>query len=918
MKHKQLKLYLITLLVSITSIVSAQTFEQHIQSSSDDAEEKFDGSFVTFSSSDIELVYDSWNSQGLQTIGLRFDNINIPANSTINNAYIQFTADGSYSGDLTINIKGERVANSAAFLNTDNNISGRLTTNADADWTITEPWSDNQSGVNQRTPDLTAIISEIMTSNGWQFGNPLTFILGGNGGADAKRRAYSFDEDPAKSAKLFIEYTSLFDVDLAVSGIEIPSEYIYPTPSSSVKVEVQSFGNLAVDNYELSFYIDGNLMATESSQQSLNQGESTTFTFTQTANLSTLGDYTIQAKVNALNGEDLNSSNNVFSKTVHVIKEVDTLFFSQGSFWRYWDSSAEPDAIWNSANYNDSAWSIGLSHFGFGEGDEQTELNSGQATYYLRKKVNFPSINDISELYMHLVHDDAVVVYINGQEAFRTELMPLGQISHTTTARQDGNLSNENEFYTYKLESSLFTNGINTIAVSLHNRSTSNSDLSFDCFMTADYQYSQDGPYVFYHGDTIIVKEVKPEGVISNTYFSLDDIELTCYLPHMNTSFSFALKDQISIEPSEQNKTPSKFLSISDFDGHIEAFTMLLRGEGIIDDSFNWIYGEGHLIISGDLFDRGFHVTECMWLLYKLESEAEAQGGKVHLVIGNHEMFNLKDDWRYVEVKYFNNAHLLGKRMKELYDSNTELGRWLRSKNIIERLGDYAFMHGGISPEVSSLNLSYDQINTYGRLEMDGDCITSDCEIVTGSDGVYWYRGMAQEALTQEQVDEFVDKLGVKRVIIGHTKGSSVRSLYEGRVLAIDMYHMDNFEDGFMEALQFELGCFYKFHTENNEQTYTLIDECDDFDTTAILEINAEGQLQIYPNPTVSHLNIKLPQNADSYDYSIINSAGQKVGDGKINSSLSSISLLGYTSGKYFVVLQNAKSRISGYFILSE
>ena len=122
----------------------------------------------------------------------------------------------------------------------------------------------------------------------------------------------------------------------------------------------------------------------------------------------------------------------------------------------------------------------------------------------------------------------------------------------------------------------------------------------------------------------------------------------------MGTSFSFNLKPEINIEPSIYPLNPFKFLSISDFDGHIEGFTMILRGEGVIDSNFNWTYGNGHLIISGDLFDRGFHITECMWLLYKLESEAAIAGGKVHLIIGNHEIMNMTDDWRYVDVKYFN------------------------------------------------------------------------------------------------------------------------------------------------------------------------------------------------------------------------------------------------------------------------
>ena len=131
---KSLNLFLFVLLIVNINFVSSQTFEQYIQASADDAEEKFDGSYVTTSSSDLEMMYDSWNSQGIQTLGLRFDNIAIPANSLITNAYIQFTADGSYSGNLSMTVKGEDVANSIAFANTTNNISGRITTAANVNW----------------------------------------------------------------------------------------------------------------------------------------------------------------------------------------------------------------------------------------------------------------------------------------------------------------------------------------------------------------------------------------------------------------------------------------------------------------------------------------------------------------------------------------------------------------------------------------------------------------------------------------------------------------------------------------------------------------------------------------------------------------------------------------------------------------
>jgi hypothetical protein len=291
-----------------------------------------------------------------------------------------------------------------------------------------------------------------------------------------------------------------------------------------------------------------------------------------------------------------------------------------------------------------------------------------------------------------------------------------------------------------------------------------------------------------------------------------------------------------------------------------------------------------------------------MWLLYKLESEAEAAGGKLHLIIGNHEMFNLTDDWRYVEVKYFNDAHLMGKRMPELYDSNTELGRWLRSKNIIEKIGNYAFMHGGITTAVAALNLSYEQINDYGRLKMNGiSCPNNACSLVNSSDGIYWYRGMVDEELSQQQVDNILDNFGVRRVVLGHTKDNTIRSLYEGRVIAIDMYHVDNFENGFMEALQFELGCFYLFNTDGVNQDYTLLNECDDF-TSHVLELNGSDQLHIFPNPTSSTLNIKMPATLlGKYNYIILNIEGRQVAQGVINSEQSSIDVGGYQPGKYIL-----------------
>jgi hypothetical protein len=909
-------IYFILVFSFFTVTVSSQTFERQILTSTDDAEEKFDGSDVLTSSSDLEMMYDSFNDQGLQTIGLRFNDITIPSSATISNAYIQFTADGNNSGNITIIIKGEDVAISSSFSDTNNNISNRTTTTSSVVWDNIPSWVDDASGVGQRTPDVSAVISEIMSSNGWQSGNPITFVLTGTGSESELRKAESFDGSSTLAPKLFIEYSSNSNIDLELASIVTPTSATYPNAAAVVQAEIRSYGNLMASDYNISYAINGSVIATEPGTVPLSVGQSTVFTFAQTTNLSVLGTYNISVEVNITGDENL--ANNVFAKEISVVNEVDSVFFNQESSWRYWADSADPGTSWNTGGFDDSSWPVGLGQLGFGDGDEETLLNDGLISYYFRKKVDVVDVSLLDEVYVHMVHDEGAVVYINSQEVLRSELIPLGVISHSTPARQSMNSSIENDFFTYKIDPSFFVTGENIIAVTVRNRSASNEDFSFDCFITPDYTYEQDGPYVYYEGNDIIVEEVTPDGLISNTYTTTNGLELTCNLPHMGTSFTFTLKPEIIIEPSVANETPSKFLAISDFDGHIEGLTMVLKGEGIIDDDFNWTYGDGHLMISGDLFDRGFHITESMWLLYKLESEAEAQGGKIHLIIGNHEMFNLTDDWRYVETKYFNDAHLMGKRMIELYDDNTELGRWLRSKNIIEKVGDYAFLHGGITPEIAELNLTYDQINDYGRLRMNGmACPNSDCTEVNSSDGIYWYRGMVREELTQVQVDDILDGFLVESVVLGHTKASNIRSLYEDRVIAIDMFHVNNFNSGFMKALQFELGCFFSFRTDASGETYTQLNPDCEQTLGTVLNLNEEGQLLLYPNPTSNGLNIKMPKDMlGDYNYKIFSMDGKQVGQGKINHELSTIAVNSTAAGKYILVVENSERIIKGSFII--
>ena len=72
----------------------------------------------------------------------------------------------------------------------------------------------------------------------------------------------------------------------------------------------------------------------------------------------------------------------------------------------------------------------------------------------------------------------------------------------------------------------------------------------------------------------------------------------------------------------------------------------------IIDSDLKWVFGEGQLVLLGDVFDRGALVTETLWFLYELQIQAQKSEGNVHLLLGNHEIMALTGDHRYLNYKY--------------------------------------------------------------------------------------------------------------------------------------------------------------------------------------------------------------------------------------------------------------------------
>jgi len=94
----------------------------------------------------------------------------------------------------------------------------------------------------------------------------------------------------------------------------------------------------------------------------------------------------------------------------------------------------------------------------------------------------------------------------------------------------------------------------------------------------------------------------------------------------------------------------SRVVVFGDVHGAFDAMVELLRGARVIDQDNHWIAGDAHLVSLGDLLDRGPDSRQAMDLLMALSEEAAAAGGRVHVVMGNHELMNLTGDLRYVSA----------------------------------------------------------------------------------------------------------------------------------------------------------------------------------------------------------------------------------------------------------------------------
>lgn len=289
-----------------------------------------------------------------------------------------------------------------------------------------------------------------------------------------------------------------------------------------------------------------------------------------------------------------------------------------------------------------------------------------------------------------------------------------------------------------------------------------------------------------------------------------------------------------------------RVIVIGDLHGDYENFEKIIKGKGIelVDSALHWSGGKTHLVQTGDIMDRGDDARKILDVLMRLETEAEATGGKVHVLIGNHEELNigglisrypdyvtwhefvdfLPGEYRRtqetnlerrirraeagndrrspgdIRIEFWNDLKNKPDGQRQyLVGFNDRYGAWLLRHNAVIKIDNTVFVHGGISEKYSLWGI--EKINDRFRLELSqmqqsivyGKPLRlTQPEILYRGDGPLWYRDLATvpEPDMTDEVDRILANLGAQHMVIGHTPRKAVTlklmKRYGGKVWIVD------------------------------------------------------------------------------------------------------------------------------------
>jgi hypothetical protein len=308
---------------------------------------------------------------------------------------------------------------------------------------------------------------------------------------------------------------------------------------------------------------------------------------------------------------------------------------------------------------------------------------------------------------------------------------------------------------------------------------------------------------------------------------------------------------------------PARIVAVGDLHGDYGAWLDVARDAKLVDGANHWAGGATMLVQLGDIVDRGPDSLKIIRHLQQLQREAPRAGGKVVVILGNHEAMNLLGDLRYTTAGEFaafstprstaareaylnqnfkdiaaaarvRDKTLTDEMIRQAWLEKTPLGwvehklawspkgpigSWAAKNPAILKVGDYLFVHGGISVETTEAPLAIVNM-AFAKAMANAD--DRDDSPLNNPLGPLWYRGLLQvdrdaqavrqarpqtTPLTPEQeLAQVLSNYGANHMVVGHTPAKKpISILYGGRLARIDTA-MSSFYGGPLSWLEISGG----------------------------------------------------------------------------------------------------------------
>jgi hypothetical protein len=295
-------------------------------------------------------------------------------------------------------------------------------------------------------------------------------------------------------------------------------------------------------------------------------------------------------------------------------------------------------------------------------------------------------------------------------------------------------------------------------------------------------------------------------------------------------------------------QTNSRVMSIADLHADVGALREILVQNNFINQANDWIAGSDHLVINGDFVSEGNGTRNMLDFLIDLQIHAEARGGKVHIVLGNHEIFLLMGNFKYLSPHDQNELAQLSlpRELKirddllRVFSGNSMYSTWLGKQNSIIQINNLIYVHAGLGHW--ALNVGFGDINStirawlvYYRTRYSPDELPqptpmpiAETEWVVRGNGPLLSKGLSdpnhdlspnlENNLTLAELNEVLRNNNADTVIVSHIMTRDRRiarqhSLYGGKVIQTDT-GISSAHKGHLSALIVESGIVKEWHGE--------------------------------------------------------------------------------------------------------